>query len=171
MDEVRREVAVVVHPPFNRFQNSFNHIFAGGYAAGYYSYKWAEVLAADAFSLFEEKGVFDRETGQAFFHKILEQGMIDAQSLSFLINAVGWNLENISPVFQHRDFNFWLIHDVLPFPGLSHYTTCPKWQPPPVPRAVVLAEVERYGDSVSNPGRREKEKRPNWGAEPGDSTG
>ena len=74
MDEVRREVAVVVHPPFNRFQNSFNHIFAGGYAAGYYSYKWAEVLAADAFSLFEEKGVFDRETGQAFFHKILEQG-------------------------------------------------------------------------------------------------
>ncbi len=74
LDEVRREVAVVVHPPFNRFQNSFNHIFAGGYAAGYYSYKWAEVLAADAFSLFEERGVFDRETGQAFFHKILEQG-------------------------------------------------------------------------------------------------
>ncbi|MEO9589053.1 MAG: M3 family metallopeptidase, partial [Marinobacter sp.] len=54
--------------------NSFSHIFAGGYAAGYYSYKWAEVLAADAFSLFEEKGIFDPQTGKAFLQNILEKG-------------------------------------------------------------------------------------------------
>ncbi len=59
---------------FLRGHNAFSHIFAGGYAAGYYSYKWAEVLAADAFSLFEEKGIFDPETGKAFLHNILEKG-------------------------------------------------------------------------------------------------
>jgi oligopeptidase A len=74
LDEVRREVAVVIPPSFNRFQNSFSHIFAGGYAAGYYSYKWAEVLSADAFSKFEEKGVFDPHTGREFLENILEQG-------------------------------------------------------------------------------------------------
>lgn len=72
--KVRSEIAVVETPEFNRFPNSFSHIFAGGYAAGYYSYKWAEVLAADAFSLFEENGIFDRETGRAFLHNILEKG-------------------------------------------------------------------------------------------------
>ncbi|KUJ83066.1 oligopeptidase A [Microbulbifer flavimaris] len=74
LDEVRREVAVVPVSPLNRFQNSFSHIFAGGYAAGYYSYKWAEVLSADAFSLFEENGIFDQETGGHFLQTILEQG-------------------------------------------------------------------------------------------------
>lgn len=74
IDQVRSEVAVVMPPAFNRFQNSFGHIFAGGYAAGYYSYKWAEVLSADAFSKFEERGVFDRSTGLEFLHNILEQG-------------------------------------------------------------------------------------------------
>jgi len=74
LDEVRAEVSVVKPPAFNRFPHSFGHIFAGGYAAGYYSYKWAEVLAADAFSLFEERGIFDRETGEAFLHNILEKG-------------------------------------------------------------------------------------------------
>ena len=74
LDAVRQEVAVIVPPDFNRFQNSFGHIFAGGYAAGYYSYKWAEVLSSDAFSKFEEDGIFNRETGQAFLHNILEMG-------------------------------------------------------------------------------------------------
>ena len=72
--QVRSEIAVVEAPEFNRFPNSFSHIFSGGYAAGYYSYKWAEVLAADAFSLFEENGIFDQETGKAFLHNILEMG-------------------------------------------------------------------------------------------------
>ena len=71
---VRREVAVVHPPAFNRFAHSFSHIFSGGYAAGYYSYLWAEVLSCDAYSRFEETGVFDRRTGVDFMHSVLEQG-------------------------------------------------------------------------------------------------
>ena len=74
LNEVRQEVAVVTPASYNRFQHSFNHIFAGGYAAGYYSYKWAEVLSADAFAKFEETGIFNRQTGEKFLHAILEQG-------------------------------------------------------------------------------------------------
>ena len=74
LDQVRDEVAVIRPPSWNRFAHAFSHIFAGGYAAGYYSYKWAEVLSADAFSLFEENGVFDQATGQAFLRNILERG-------------------------------------------------------------------------------------------------
>ncbi len=74
LDKVRSEVSVLLPPSYNRFQHGFSHIFAGGYAAGYYSYKWAEVLSADAFSLFEEKGIFDSETGKAFLENVLEKG-------------------------------------------------------------------------------------------------
>jgi len=74
LDDVRREVAVITPATYNRFQHSFSHIFAGGYAAGYYSYKWAEVLSADAFAKFEETGIFNRQTGEKFLHAILEQG-------------------------------------------------------------------------------------------------
>jgi oligopeptidase A len=74
IDEVRTEVAVLVPPAFNRFQHTFSHIFAGGYSAGYYSYKWAEVLSADAFAAFEESSLFDAETGRRYRREILEAG-------------------------------------------------------------------------------------------------
>ena len=74
LDDVRSHVCVIPAPEFNRFQHSFSHIFAGGYAAGYYSYKWAEVMASDAFSLFEEKGIFDEKTAKNFLSTILEPG-------------------------------------------------------------------------------------------------
>jgi oligopeptidase A len=74
LDEVRSEVAVIKPPAFNRFQNGFSHIFGGGYAAGYYSYKWAEVLSADAFARFEEEGLFKSSTGHDFLQHILERG-------------------------------------------------------------------------------------------------
>ena len=88
LDSVRQQVAVVFPPEFNRFQHSFSHIFAGGYAAGYYSYKWAEVLSADAFSKFEKNGIFNEETGNEFLHNILEQGGV-REPMEMFINFRG----------------------------------------------------------------------------------
>ena len=83
IEEVRDEVAVVRPPKWNRFPNNFTHIFSGGYAAGYYSYKWAEVLSADAYSMFEEDGVLSRETGQRYWQEILSKGGSRSAMASF----------------------------------------------------------------------------------------
>jgi oligopeptidase A len=99
LDEVRAQVAVVPLPDFHRFQNSFSHIFAGGYAAGYYSYKWAEVLSADAFSRFEEEGIFNRDTGASFRRNILEAG--GSQEPMELFVAFRGREPKIEPLLRH----------------------------------------------------------------------
>ncbi len=99
LEEVREEVAVIRPPSFNRFPHSFAHIFAGGYAAGYYSYKWAEVLSADAFSAFEEEGLFNRETGLRFLHTILEQG--GSRDPMELFVAFRGREPSIEPLLRH----------------------------------------------------------------------
>ena len=99
LDQVREQVAVVRPPKWNRFAHGFSHIFAGGYAAGYYSYKWAEVLSADAFSLFEERGIFDQQAGQAFLHHILEQG--GASDAMDLFIAFRGRKPSIEPLLRH----------------------------------------------------------------------
>jgi oligopeptidase A len=99
LDEVRREVAVIQPPEWNRFAHSFTHIFAGGYAAGYYSYKWAEVLSADAFSLFEERGIFDQATGQSFLENILERGG-SADAMELFVAFRGRE-PSVDPLLRH----------------------------------------------------------------------
>ncbi len=83
LDDTRRETSVFPVPAYNRFQHSFSHIFAGGYAAGYYSYKWAEVLSADAYAAFEEEGLFNQETGKRFKDNILAVGGVRDPMVSF----------------------------------------------------------------------------------------
>ncbi|PWV71820.1 oligopeptidase A [Halomonas sp. A11-A] len=99
LDAVRDAVSVVPRAEFNRFQNGFSHIFAGGYAAGYYSYKWAEVLSADAWSAFEEAGIFDPETGRRFRTEILEQG--GARDAAELFRAFRGREPSIEPLLRH----------------------------------------------------------------------
>ena len=98
-EAVREQVAVVRPPEWNRFAQGFSHIFAGGYAAGYYSYKWAEVLSADAFSLFEEKGVFNVEAGRAFRENILEKGG-SADAMDLFVAFRGRKPE-VEPLLRH----------------------------------------------------------------------
>ena len=99
-DEVRAEVAVAPQAPYNRSQHTFSHIFAGGYAAGYYSYKWAEVLSADAYAAFEEAGVLDVQTGQRFRREILEVGGSRPAMDSFL--AFRGREPNIDALLRHQ---------------------------------------------------------------------
>ncbi len=100
VDEVRAEVAVNPPPVFNRFQHSFSHIFSGGYSAGYYSYKWAEVLSADAFAAFEEQGVFNPAVGQRFRREILEAGGSRPAMDSF--KAFRGREPNIDALLRHQ---------------------------------------------------------------------
>ena len=88
LNEIRDKYAVLATTPYNRFQHSFSHIFAGGYAAGYYSYKWAEVLASDAFDRFETEGIFNTDTGHAFRKNILAVGGKDT-ALDAFVNFRG----------------------------------------------------------------------------------
>lgn len=99
LDDVRRQVAVVVPPAYNRFQHSFGHIFAGGYAAGYYSYKWAEVLSADAYARFEEEGIFNADTGRDFLQHILEMG--GSKDAMELFKAFRGREPDIAPLLRH----------------------------------------------------------------------
>jgi len=100
LKEIREKTTVIPVAQCNRFQNSFSHIFAGGYAAGYYSYLWAEVLACDAFSKFEEEGVLNPQTGHAFLSTILEQG--GAQEPSVLFKAFRGHAPRLEPLLKHK---------------------------------------------------------------------
>jgi oligopeptidase A len=99
LDAVRARVAVVPAVPENRFQHAFSHIFAGGYAAGYYSYKWAEVLSADAFARFEEEGIFNPHTGSEFRRHILEAG--GSQDAMALFVAFRGREPEVEPLLRH----------------------------------------------------------------------
>ncbi len=103
LDQTRQQVAVVMPPEFNRFQNGFSHIFSGGYAAGYYSYKWAEVLSADAFSLFEEQGVMNADVGKQFLIHILEKGG-SAEPMDLFVNFRGRKPE-VDALLRHSGIN------------------------------------------------------------------
>jgi len=99
LNQVRNEYAVVTAAEFNRFQHGFGHIFGGGYSAGYYSYKWAEVLSADAFSRFEEEGIFNEQVGNDFLTNILEKG--GSQEPSELFKAFRGRAPEIDALLRH----------------------------------------------------------------------
>ncbi|MDP1659868.1 MAG: M3 family metallopeptidase [Methylotenera sp.] len=103
IETVRDEVAVVRPPKWNRFPNNFTHIFSGGYSAGYYSYKWAEVLSADAYSMFEEDGVMSAETGKRYWQEILSQGGSRTAMESF--TAFRGREPSIDALLRHNGMN------------------------------------------------------------------
>jgi oligopeptidase A len=100
LNEVRDQIAVLKPPSYNRFPNNFSHIFAGGYAAGYYSYKWAEVLSADAYSFFEENGVLEPRVGQRFRDEILAVGGSRPAAESF--RAFRGRDPSVEPLLRHN---------------------------------------------------------------------
>lgn len=106
INQVRKQVAVIMPPANNRFANSFAHIFAGGYAAGYYSYKWAELLSADAFGVFEdnagEVGVINPSIGQAFYENILAMGGSRTAKENFI--AFAGREAKIDALLRHSGF-------------------------------------------------------------------
>ena len=99
LDQVRDEVAIIKPPSWNRFPHSFSHIFAGCYAAGYYSYKWAELLSADAFDIFEEKNIFSKKIGELFRKEILARGGSRSALESFV--AFRGRKPNIKALLRH----------------------------------------------------------------------
>ena len=103
IEQIRDEVAVVRPPKWNRFPNNFTHIFSGGYSAGYYSYKWAEVLSADAYSMFEENGILCAETGKRYWQEILAQGGSRPALESF--KAFRGREPNIDALLRHNGMN------------------------------------------------------------------
>ncbi|MCS5709822.1 oligopeptidase A [Candidatus Berkiella aquae] len=100
LDNVRLQYSVVPVAAYSRFPHSFSHIFAGGYAAGYYSYLWAEVLSSDAFSRFEEEGIFNQKTGADFLHKILEKG--GSEDPDILFKDFRGRDPELAPLLKHR---------------------------------------------------------------------
>lgn len=102
LQTIRTEIAVVPIMPYNRFQHSFSHVFAGGYCAGYYSYKWAEVLSSDAYARFEEEGIFNPQTGEDFLHTILEVGGAKKASDAFI--AFRGREPNFNAFLKHNGF-------------------------------------------------------------------
>lgn len=100
LKEVRTQYSVVPAATYSRFPQSFSHIFSGGYAAGYYSYLWAEVLSSDAFSKFEEEGIFNQKTGLSFLHKILEKG--GSEDPDILFRDFRGRDPELTPLLKHR---------------------------------------------------------------------
>ena len=103
LTDVRKQTTVVPIAPYNRFQHSFSHIFGGGYAAGYYSYKWAEVLSSDAFARFEDEGVFNAKTGREFLHNILEMGGSRKAAEAYV--AFRGRMATVDALLKHNGIN------------------------------------------------------------------